>query len=109
MSHAEFLRAEGGDDQTARAVEHGHWSDAELSPRRRAICEVAEQLSLDPHQVGPADWDKLRAHGFDDEACLELAHVVGIFNHLTRLADGFGLELDPATLAAAEGGGPLRR
>jgi alkylhydroperoxidase family enzyme len=70
---------------------------------------VAEQLSLDPHQVGPADWDKLRAHGFDDEACLELAHVVGIFNHLTRLADGFGLQLDPATLTASEGGAPLRR
>jgi len=34
---------------------------------------------------------------------------VGIFNHLTRLADGFGLQLDPATLTASEGGAPLRR
>ena len=109
MSHAEFLRAEGGEAETARAVQHGHWSDAELTPRQRAICAVAEQLSRDPTQIGPDDWGALRAHGFDDEACLELAHIVGIFNHLTRLADGFGLQLDPATLTAASGGAPLRR
>lgn len=45
----------------------------------------------------------------DDEACLELAHIVGVFNHLTRLADGFGLRVDPHTLAAASGGPPLQR
>ncbi|HWG74095.1 MAG TPA: hypothetical protein VG184_08575 [Acidimicrobiales bacterium] len=38
-----------------------------------------------------------------------MAHIVGIFNHLTRLADGFGLQVDPATLAAASGGPTLRR
>jgi hypothetical protein len=47
--------------------------------------------------------------GLDDEGCLEVAHIVGIFNHLTRLADGFGLQVDRATLAAASGGPPLRR
>ena len=56
-----------------------------------------------------ADWDELRALGFSDEDCLEVAHVVGIFNHLTRLADGFGIPVDPRTLAAARGGAPLRR
>ena len=40
------------------------------------------------------DWKPLRALGFDDKACLEVAHIVGIFNHLTRLADGFGLQLN---------------
>jgi len=38
-----------------------------------------------------------------------VAHVVGIFNYLTRLADGFGLQLDAVTAAAATGGTPLRR
>jgi hypothetical protein len=32
-----------------------------------------------------------------------------VFNHLTRLADGFGIDVDPRTLAAARGGEPLRR
>jgi hypothetical protein len=34
---------------------------------------------------------------------------VGIFNHLTRLADGLGLVLDEQTEEAARTGTPLRR
>jgi hypothetical protein len=59
--------------------------------------------------MAPGDWEPLRELGFDDQACLEVAHVVGIFNHLTRLADGFGLQIDPQTLAAAESGVALSR
>ena len=55
------------------------------------------------------DWQPLRDLGFDDQACLEVAHVVGIFNYLTRLADGFGLQLDALTKAASETGVPLKR
>ena len=36
------------------------------------------------------DWQPLRDLGLGDEGCLEVAHIVGVFNHLTRLADGFG-------------------
>jgi len=55
------------------------------------------------------DWQPLRDLGFDDKACLEVAHIVGIFNYLTRIADGFGLQLDAGTQRAAETGVPLRR
>jgi hypothetical protein len=47
--------------------------------------------------------------GFDEMGCLEVAHIVGIFNYLTRLADGFGLELHPTLMEAARSGIPLRR
>ncbi len=70
---------------------------------------LAEKLSATPTRMVEADWEPLRKLGFDDRACLEVAHVVGIFNYLTRLADGFGLRLDPGTLAAAESGVALRR
>ena len=40
------------------------------------------------------DWQPLRDLGFDDEAILEVGHIVGIFNYLTRMADGFGIEFD---------------
>lgn len=75
----------------------------------RALGTLAEKLSSDATTVGAEDWDALRAVGLDDEGCLEFAHVVGIFNHLTRLADGFGIQVDPKTLAAATGGPPLQR
>ena len=55
------------------------------------------------------DWQPLRDLGFDDQACLEVAHIVGIFNYLTRLADGLGLQLDPETLEASETGVALKR
>ena len=55
------------------------------------------------------DWQPLRDLGFDDTACLEVAHIVGIFNYLTRLADGFGLKLDSGTMDASRSGVALKR
>ena len=55
------------------------------------------------------DWQPLRDLGFDDRACLEVAHVVGIFNYLTRMADGFGLVLEPEMEAAGRSDTPLQR
>ena len=56
-----------------------------------------------------SDWQPLRDLGFDDEALLEVGHIVGIFNYLTRLADGFGLQLDPEVEEAGRSGVPLQR
>jgi alkylhydroperoxidase family enzyme len=92
------------------AVSRGDWRALdELSERDRALCAVAEKLSVAPTTMAPEDWQPLRELGFDDQACLEVAHVVGVFNHLTRLADGFGLKIDPQTLTAAESGVALSR
>jgi alkylhydroperoxidase family enzyme len=70
---------------------------------------VAEKLSATPTRMVPEDWQPLRDLGFDDEAVLEVAHIVGNFNYLTRLADGLGLRLDPQTEEAGETGEALRR
>ena len=92
------------------ALQRGDWRALdELSERDRALCAVAEKLSVSPTSMTAEDWEPLRELGLDDEGCLEVAHVVGVFNHLTRLADGFGLQIDPQTLAASESGEPLRR
>ena len=89
---------------------HHRWRDlATLTPRQFALCAVAEKLSATPTRMVEADWQPLRDLGFDDLALLEVGHIVGIFNYLTRLADGFGLQLDARTLAASQTGVPLRR
>jgi len=54
------------------------------------------------------DWQPLRDIGFDDRTCLEVAHIVGLFNYLTRLADGFGLQLDVKTKESAKTGIALK-
>lgn len=74
-----------------------------------ALCTLAEKLSGAATRMVESDWQPLRNLGFDDAACLEVAHIVGIFNHLVRLADGLGLQLDPATLEASETGAGLKR
>jgi uncharacterized peroxidase-related enzyme len=81
----------------------------DLSPRERALCTLAEKLSGTPTRMVEDDWRPLRDLGFDDEACLEVAHIVGIFNYLTRLADGLGLPLDAGTQKAAVTGVKLSR
>ena len=61
------------------------------------MCTIAEKLSSTPTEMTESDWQPLRDTGFDDSACLEIGHIVGLFNYLTRLADGFGLKLDLET------------
>ena len=87
-----------------QAIKERCWRELDLSPRDRALCEVAEKLSATPTRMVPEDWQPLRDLGFDDKGCLEVGHIVGIFNYLTRLADGFGLQLDRGTREAAETG-----
>jgi uncharacterized peroxidase-related enzyme len=91
------------------AIKAKRWRELDLPPRERALCTLAEKMSATPTRMVEEDWQPLRDLGFDDRACLEVAHIVGIFNYLTRLADGLGLQLDPATSAAAAGGPALVR
>jgi len=92
------------------AIKEKRWREvAGMSERQRALCAVAEKLSATPTRMVEEDWAPLRRLGFDDEACLEVGHIVGIFNYLTRLADGFGLMLDAGTQEAGATGVALRR
>ena len=91
------------------AIKEQRWRELDLPERDRALCAVAEKLSAQPTRIVPEDWQPLRDLGFDDEAVLEVAHIVGVFNHRTRLADGFGLLLDPGTEEAGRTGEALRR
>ena len=92
------------------AIKAGDWRSADgLTARQRALGELAEKLSTTPTRMVDEDWENLRDLGFDDEGCLEVAHIVGIFNHLTRLADGLGLQLDEETTSASQSGIRLQR
>jgi len=104
------LRVESGDPELVEAIKERRWRQlGGLSARDRALCEVAEKLSATPTRMTERDWQPLRELGFDDEAVLEVAHIVGMFNYLTRLADGLGLQLDRQTLTAVDTGERLRR
>ncbi len=101
---------EQGDPALVEAIKEKRWrAVATLSPRERALCTLAEKLSATPTRMVEQDWQPLRDLGFDDLACLEVTHIVGMFNYVTRLADGMGLRLDPQVADAAATGTPLQR
>ena len=92
------------------AIKQKRWRDVPgISNRDRALCTVAEKLSATPTDMVEEDWQPLRDLGFGDTECLEVGHIVGIFNYLTRLADGFGLKLDAKTEEAGSTGKALQR
>ncbi len=93
-----------------RAIEEHRWRELSgLSERERALCALSEKLSAQPTRMVEEDWQPLRDLGFDDQGLLEVGHIVGIFNYLTRIADGFGLQIDPGTEHPTETGVALER
>jgi len=92
------------------AIKHKHWRELSgLSQRERALCSLAEKLSATPTRMVEQDWQLLRDLGFDDRGCPEVAHIVCLFKYLTRLADGFGLQLDAKTQESAKPGIAIKR
>ena len=73
---------------------------ADLDLQTRALLEFAEKVSLAPYKVQDEDLDQLRQTGLNDEDILLATHIIGIFNYLVRLADVFGLELEPEVTAS---------
>lgn len=51
-------------------------------------------LTRAPAEAGRERVLALRDAGFDDEAILRAAEIVGYFNFVNRLAEGLGVELE---------------
>jgi uncharacterized peroxidase-related enzyme len=102
LAHAEDLRAFSKDDALAEAVQTD-FRQAGLEPPQLALCEWAEKLTLRPADCGRDDVQALRDHGWSDEQIVYAAQIVGFFNHLNRLADGLGIELEPEMQGRARG------
>ncbi len=91
LSHAKDFGRESGDEQTAEQLIYDH-RKASLSDAERALCDYAVKLTLSPGDMNQDDVDRLRDHGFDDEAITIAAQVIGYFNYINRIADGLGVD-----------------
>ena len=56
--------------------------------------EFAERLTRHPDRARRQDLDPLRAQGLTDEDLLVVVHVIGYFNHINRVADALGVDLE---------------
>lgn len=75
------------------------WRAAPLDPRERAMAEFAHHLTVAVGEQRAQHLEALRAVGLDDLAILHVVEVVAYFNFVNRLAEGLGVELEPARRA----------
>jgi 5-keto 4-deoxyuronate isomerase len=54
----------------------------------------AEKMTVNPSAMTRADLDGLRKH-FSEEQAFDIVVIAALFNFMDRIADAFGVELDP--------------
>jgi uncharacterized peroxidase-related enzyme len=78
------------DEELAAALRRDH-TQAKVPPADRALLDYVVKLTQAPARVTPEDLDRLRAHGFDDRAILQINLIASWFNYINRVADGLGV------------------
>jgi len=65
---------------------------AELSDRQRAMLDFSVRLTERPHEIGEADRQQLRDHGFSDQTIWDISAVASFFNLSNRMASATDMQ-----------------
>ncbi len=87
------LRAGGTVELTQQLK--SNYREADLPEREMAMLEFAELLTVAPANVVEDDISRLRDLGWTDEDVVDIVHQTALFNYMTRVADGLGIEMEP--------------
>ncbi len=68
------------------------YTKADLDPQTWGMLNFAVKLTLEPWEMRKTDVERLRSLGLSDEEILATTLVTCLFNFMTRLADGLGVE-----------------
>lgn len=90
VAHGQAVREYSGDAQLGEMIVM-NYRVAELSPRHRAMCDFAWKLTLEPHDVGETDRQRLRDVGFSDQDFFDICDVAAFFNYTNRMAHGLDM------------------
>ena len=63
-----------------------NYRKADISPRQKAMLDFAMKVCLRSHQIDDADFEALKAHGFDDEDAWDIAAITAFFGLSNRMA-----------------------
>ena len=55
------------------------------------MLDYVAQLTRDATRISATDHERLRAHGFDDRAILQITLIASWFNYINRVADALGV------------------
>lgn len=92
MAHGGSLRQFSDDPELAGHLMHDY-RNADLDAQTRAMLDFAAKLTVDPGSMERGDVEELRRVGLSDAQVLSL--ITCLFNFMTRLADGLGVEVPP--------------
>jgi uncharacterized peroxidase-related enzyme len=73
-----------------RALE-SDYTKAPLTDQERVMVDYVVKITKDATRVSPADHDRLRQNGFDDQAILQITLIASWFNYINRVADALGV------------------
>jgi uncharacterized peroxidase-related enzyme len=85
VAHGAALREELDDPVLGERISFD-WRRAGLDPRRTAICEYAEKLTLRPREVTRADLKSLLDVGLTLEEAWDVAEISAMYNLTNRMA-----------------------
>jgi len=85
VAHGALLRIYTQDPHLAEQLATNHRT-ANVSEAHRAMCDLAVKLTEAPATVEEEDLERLREHGFSDEAIWDVGAVAGLFNLSNRMA-----------------------
>ncbi len=71
-----------------------NYRQAEITEAEMAMLEFAELLTVQSSNVVEEDVTRLRRAGWADEDIVDIVHQTALFNYMTRVADGLGIEND---------------
>ena len=73
-----------------RALEEDY-KTAPISEQDRVMLDFVVQVTKDATRISPADHERLRAVGFDDQGILQITLIASWFNYINRVADALGV------------------
>ena len=86
VAHGAILRIYEKKPLVADQVAVNH-RKADITPRQRAMLDFAMKVCTASHTVNDADYEALRAHGFDDEDIWDIAGITAFFGLSNRMAN----------------------
>jgi uncharacterized peroxidase-related enzyme len=72
-----------------------NYRKADISPRQKAMLDFAMKVCLRSHEIEDADFEALKAHGFDDEDAWDIAAITAFFGLSNRIASFSGMAPNP--------------
>ena len=90
-AHLYDLRSETDNQKLVDEVAD-NWRESSLSEKQKAICFLAEKLTLSPGKIDVNDINEVKKFGYTDKEISEIVQIISFFNYINRVADGLGLE-----------------